>query len=102
MTEMSGWSTRADSYSFGNGVGSPITIYGTRMREPTETTVYRPEADYRRLKAIARKEKRTTAQLARDAVAEYAGRAGGRLKPRESYSSAGMSNLLSDDTKQQV
>jgi predicted transcriptional regulator len=52
------------------------------MRELTKTTVYLPEADYRRLKAMARKEKRTTAQLVRDAVAAYAGRAGGKLKPR--------------------
>jgi predicted transcriptional regulator len=62
--------------------GEPITIYGTSMGELTKTTVYLPEADYRRLKAIARKEKRTTAQLVRDAVAEYAGRAGSKLKPR--------------------
>jgi hypothetical protein len=62
--------------------GELITIYGTSMRELTKTTVYLLEADYRRLKAIARKEKRTTAQLVRDAVAEYAGRAGGKLKPR--------------------
>jgi len=52
------------------------------MRELTKTTVYLPEADYRKLKAIARKQKRTTAQLVRDAVAQYAGRAGGRRKPR--------------------
>ena len=52
------------------------------MRELTKTTVYLPEADYRKLKAMARKQKRTTAQLVRDAVAQYAGRAGGRRKPR--------------------
>lgn len=49
------------------------------MQELTKTTVYLPEADYRRLKAMARKQKRTTAELVREAVAQYAG--GAAAKP---------------------
>jgi ribbon-helix-helix CopG family protein len=45
------------------------------MQDLTKTTVYLPEADYRRLKAMARKQKRTTAELVREAVAQYAGSA---------------------------
>ena len=48
----------------------------------TKTTIYLAEADYRKVRAIARKQKRTTAQLLRDAVAQYAGRAGARRKLR--------------------
>jgi len=40
----------------------------------TKTTVYLSLADYRRLKALARTTKRTTAALVREAVAEYAQR----------------------------
>jgi hypothetical protein len=47
----------------------------------TKTTVYLGGADYRRLKALARERQRTTADLVREAVAEYAARAG-RPKPR--------------------
>ncbi|PWU24829.1 MAG: CopG family transcriptional regulator [Candidatus Rokuibacteriota bacterium] len=47
-----------------------------------KTTVYLAEGDYRRLKAIARGQKRTTAELVRDAIADYTRRHGGRTKPR--------------------
>ena len=40
----------------------------------TRTTVYLAAADYRRLKTLARRAKRTTAALVREAVAEYARR----------------------------
>jgi hypothetical protein len=50
------------------------------MQDLMKTTVYLPEADYRRLKAMARKQKRTTAELVREAVAQYAGRRA--AKPR--------------------
>ena len=48
----------------------------------TKTTVYLTAADYRRLKALARATDRTTAELVREAVAEYARRhaPGGRPK----------------------
>jgi len=37
----------------------------------TKTTVYLTAADYRRLKVLARATDRTTAELVREAVAEY-------------------------------
>jgi predicted transcriptional regulator len=43
-----------------------------------KTTVYLGSADYRRLKALANAQGRTTAQLVREAVAEYAARHAGR------------------------
>lgn len=39
-----------------------------------KTTVYLNAADYRRLRALARAEGRSTAELIREAVAEYAAR----------------------------
>jgi predicted transcriptional regulator len=42
------------------------------MAESTKTTVYLDAADYRRLKALARAQGRTTAELVREAVAVYA------------------------------
>ena len=39
-----------------------------------KTTVYLPEADYRKLKILARARKRSTAELLREAIAEYANR----------------------------
>jgi hypothetical protein len=46
----------------------------------TKTTLYLPEADYRRLKALAAREGRSAAELVREAVSEYArGRGAGRL-----------------------
>ena len=50
--------------------------------ETTKTTVYLLEADYRRLKAIARRENRTAAELVREAVGEYTARRGRGRKPR--------------------
>jgi hypothetical protein len=47
-----------------------------------KTTLYLPEADYRRLKALARREGRATAELVREAVTEYARRRGAARRPR--------------------
>jgi len=52
------------------------------MKPVTKTTVYLDAADYRRLKALARAEGRTTASLVREAVAEYAARHAVRKRPR--------------------
>jgi hypothetical protein len=49
------------------------------MSELTKTTLYLPEADYRRLKSLARRERRPTAELVREAVAQYARRRGAGL-----------------------
>jgi hypothetical protein len=48
----------------------------------TKTTVYLTAADYRRLKALARATNRSTAQLVREAVAEYARRHAPRVRPK--------------------
>jgi len=48
----------------------------------TKTTVYLSAGDYRRLKALARARRRTTAALVREAVAEYARRHAARPRPR--------------------
>ena len=48
----------------------------------TKTTVYLSAADYRRLKALARATKRPTAELVREAVAQYARRHGGAVRAR--------------------
>ena len=42
------------------------------MEEPTKTTVYLDAADYRRLKAMARAQGRSAAELVREAVSRYA------------------------------
>ena len=42
------------------------------MSESFKTTVYLDAADYRRLKALARAQGRTTAELVREAVSVYA------------------------------
>jgi hypothetical protein len=44
------------------------------MPAVTKTTVYLPEDDYRRLKALAEAQQRPAAELVREAVAEYAAR----------------------------
>src|SRR2546429_6595551 len=49
---------------------------------PTKTTVYLTAADYRRLKALARATDRTTAELVREAVAEYARRHAPGARPK--------------------
>ena len=52
------------------------------MSELTKTTLYLPAADYRRLKALALREGRPTAELVREAVVEYARRRAGARLPR--------------------
>jgi hypothetical protein len=52
------------------------------MSSRIKTTVYLTDSDYRRLKEIARASKRPTAELVRDAVAEYAARHGRRRRPK--------------------
>jgi hypothetical protein len=52
------------------------------MSELTKTTVYLSEADYRRLKALAREANSTAAELVREAVSEYASKRAGKRKPR--------------------
>jgi len=52
------------------------------MSERVKTTVYIAELDYRRLKEIARARNRPTAELVREAVAEYAARHGRRRRPK--------------------
>jgi predicted transcriptional regulator len=48
----------------------------------TKTTLYLPEDDYRRLKTLARREGRATAELLREAVAQYARRRRSARLPR--------------------
>ncbi len=52
------------------------------MSSVTKTTVYLPEADYRRLKALALREGRPAAELVREAVTEYSRRRGAARLPR--------------------
>lgn len=47
-----------------------------------KTTVYLDAADYRTLKSLAADQKRSAAELVREAVAEYAARATARRWPR--------------------
>jgi len=60
----------------------PSTIYGYHMTEPTKTTVYLSDADYRRLKQLARRQGVPAAKLVREAVAEYVRKRTRRLRPR--------------------
>lgn len=53
-------------------------MYGMTIK----TTVYLDSADYRRLKAIARRRKRSAAELIREAVANFARQFGRRVRPR--------------------
>ena len=46
-----------------------------------KTTVYLNKADYRRLKRLAREERRPAAELVREAVAEYASRRAPLVSP---------------------
>ena len=50
------------------------TIYGNHMGETRKTTVYLDAADLRRLRSLAARTDRSTAELIREAVAEYARR----------------------------
>jgi predicted transcriptional regulator len=52
------------------------------MAQVTKTTVYLDTSDYRRLKALAREEGRSAADLVREAVSEYARRQPERSRPR--------------------
>jgi predicted transcriptional regulator len=52
------------------------------MAKVTKTTVYLDAADYRRLKAIAKAEGRSTADLVREAVSRYARQEASRPRPR--------------------
>ena len=52
------------------------------MRGRLKTTLYLDDAEYRRLKAIARRKGKTPAALVREAIADYARREEGRLTPR--------------------
>lgn len=58
-----------------------LAIYGYHMSDLSKTTLYLPEADYQRLKVLARRQRRPAAELVREAVAEYARRHGGRRRP---------------------
>ncbi len=51
------------------------------MSELTKTTVYVPAAEYDRLKALARKQRRPAAALVREALVEYARRHAPRRRP---------------------
>ncbi len=57
-------------------------IYGNHMSDPTKTTVYLTDTDYRRLKQLARQRGVPAAKLVREAVAEYVRRRTRRLRPR--------------------
>lgn len=52
------------------------------MSDLLRTTVYLPEADYRRIQELARAEGRPAADLVREAVAAYGRRRGRRKLPR--------------------
>jgi predicted transcriptional regulator len=52
------------------------------MSTLAKTTVYLSEAEYRRLKALARSSDRTAADLVREAVADYVARQAPRRRPR--------------------
>ena len=54
-------------------------IYGNHMQK---TTVYLDEAEYRRLKQLARARGRAPAEMVREAVAEYTARHAPRRQPR--------------------
>lgn len=56
-------------------------IHGNGMKL-TKTTLYLRETDYRRVKALARQRNQPTAELLREAIAEYARRHDDRPVPR--------------------
>lgn len=57
------------------------TPYMLAYMATTRTTVYLSADDYRRLKALARASGRSTAELVREAVAQYAKRHAPRVRP---------------------
>jgi predicted NBD/HSP70 family sugar kinase len=52
------------------------------MADLTKTTVYLPVAEYRRLQALAREQNRSTAELIREAIAEFRRRHVPRSRPK--------------------
>lgn len=51
------------------------------MTDNTKTTIYLDEADYRRLKALARVDGRPSAALVREAVAQYVAKRSNSTRP---------------------
>jgi len=58
-----------------------FTIYGYHMPALVKTTVYLTEREYSRLKELASEQNRPTAELVREAVADYARRHGKHRVP---------------------
>jgi predicted transcriptional regulator len=52
------------------------------MPAPSKTTIYLDDADYRRLKRLAREAQRPAAELVREAVADYVRRHAPPRRPR--------------------
>lgn len=67
---------------------------------PIKTTVYLDPADYRRLKAVACRQKRSAAALIREAVANFARQFGRRSRPRSVGSGRSGRGDLSERTEQ--
>lgn len=69
----------------------PHTIY---LMKTIKTTVYLNAADYRKLKSLAADQRRSAAELVREAVAEYTARATQRRWPRSiGMGDSGVCNL---------
>ena len=69
----------------------PYTIY---LMKTIKTTVYLNAADYRKLKSLAADQRRSAAELVREAVAEYTARATQRRWPRSiGMGDSGVCNL---------
>lgn len=77
-----------------------VAIYGYHMRPSTKTTVYLDVADYQRLKALARAQGRSAAELVREAVSAYA--RSGQIALRPASIAAGRSGRsdLSERTEE--
>jgi hypothetical protein len=59
-----------------------FATYGNHMSDDSiKTTVYLDAAVYRRLKALARSQGRTAAELVREAVADYTARVSAPVRP---------------------
>ncbi len=74
-----------------------LVLYVSHM--PIRTTVYLDAAEYRRLKALARAEGRSAAELLREAVAEYTARRSARLRPRSLGAGGSGRNDLSESAE---
>ena len=69
----------------------PYTLY---VMKTIKTTVYLNAADYRKLKSLATDQRRSAAELVREAVAEYTARATQRQWPRSiGMGDSGICNL---------